>query len=91
MAGFFAKYFLLFAGASNGHYILVIIAALNIVVALYYYLKVIRVIFMEPNDQPVAKISSHWQPRLAMAICMGGILVTGIASGAYHYIYSLVK
>lgn len=91
MAGFFAKYFLLFAGAMNGNYILVVIAALNIVVALFYYLKVIKTIFMDSNDHPVEKIKSSWQPRLAMAICVGGILVTGIFSGAYNYIYSLVK
>lgn len=91
MAGFFAKYFLLFAGAMNGNYILVVIAALNIVVALFYYLKVIKTIFMDSNDHPVEKIKSSWQPRLAMAICIGGILVTGIFSGAYNYIYSLVK
>ncbi len=91
MAGFFAKYFLLFAGAMKGNYILVIIAALNIVLSLYYYLKVIRMIFMDPNDHPVEKINSSWQPKLAFALCIGGILVTGIASGAYDYIYSLVK
>jgi len=26
-----------------------------------------------------------------MAICVGGILITGIASGAYNYIHSLLK
>lgn len=91
MAGFFAKYFLLFAGAGTGNYVLVVIAALNIVIALYYYLKVIKVIFMDTSDQPMGKVESNWQPRLAMAICIAGILVTGIASGAYNYIYELVK
>jgi NADH-quinone oxidoreductase subunit N len=91
MAGFFAKYFLLFAGAANGQYVLVVIAALNIVVALYYYLKVIKSIFMDPNEHPLEKIHTHWQPRLGMAICIIGILVTGLASGAYNYIYSLLK
>lgn len=91
MAGFFAKYFLLFAGAGTGRYVLVVIAALNIVVALYYYLKVVKAIFMDPNDLPIDKVQSHWQPKLAMAICIAGILVTGIASGAYNYIYDLVK
>lgn len=91
MAGFFAKYFLLFSGAGTGRYVLIIIAALNIVVALYYYLKVIKAIFMDPNDHPIGNVTSHWQPKLAMVICIAGILVTGIASGAYNYIYDLVK
>jgi NADH-quinone oxidoreductase subunit N len=91
MAGFFGKFFLLFAGAGRGNYLLIVIAALNMVVSLYYYLKVIKAMFMDANETPIEKIHSHWQPKLAMAICIGGILITGIASGAYNYIYSLVK
>ena len=91
MAGFFGKFFLLFAGAGKGNWLLIVIAALNMVVSLYYYLKVIKVMFMDENDNPMEKISSHWQPKIAMAICVGGIVVIGIASGAYNYIHSLVK
>src|SRR6266496_3927456 len=91
MAGFFGKFFLLFAGAGRGNYLLIVIAALNMVVSLYYYLKVIKAMFMDANDNPMEKVHSKWQPKIAMAICVGGILVTGIASGAYNYIYSLIK
>jgi NADH-quinone oxidoreductase subunit N len=91
MAGFFGKFFLLFAGAGKGNYSLIIIAALNMVVSLYYYLKVIKIMFMDANEHPIEKIKTHWQPKIAMAICVGGILVTGIASGAYNYIHSLLK
>jgi NADH-quinone oxidoreductase subunit N len=91
LAGFFGKFFLLFAGAGKGNYSLIIIAALNMVVSLYYYLKVIKAIFMDSNENPIEKIKSNWQPKLAMTICVTGILITGIASGAYNYIYSLLK
>ena len=91
MAGFFGKFFLLFAGAGKGNYFLIVIVALNMVVSLYYYLKVIKAMFMDANDNPIEKIHSNWQPKIAMAICVGGILITGIASGAYNYIYSLLK
>lgn len=91
MAGFFGKFFLLFAGAGKGNYSLIIIAALNMVVSLYYYLKVIRMMFMDANEHPIEKIKTNWQPKIAMAICVGGILLTGIASGAYNYIHSLLK
>ena len=90
MAGFFAKYFLLFASASGGRYALLIIAALNIVVSLYYYLRIVKAMFMDENDNPVERIRSGWQPRIAMILCIAGILLTGILSGAYHYLYSLV-
>lgn len=91
MAGFFGKFFLLFAGAGKGNYLLIVIAALNMVVSLYYYLKVIKFMFMDASEHPIEKIRTHWQPKIAMAICVGGILVTGIASGAYNYVHSLFK
>ncbi len=91
MAGFFGKFFLLFAGAGKGNYLLIVIAALNMVVSLYYYLKVIKTMFMDSNENPIEKIHSNWQPKIAMAICIGGILITGLASGAYNYIYSLIR
>ena len=91
LAGFFGKFFLLFAGAGKGNYSLIVIAALNMVISLYYYLKVIKIMFMDENEQPIEKIKAHWQPKIAMAICVGGIIVTGIASGAYNYIHSLLK
>jgi len=91
MAGFFGKFFLLFAGAGKGNYLLIVIAALNMVVSLYYYLKVIKSMFMEANEDPIEKIRSSWQPKVAMAICVGGILITGIASGAYNYIHALLS
>lgn len=91
MAGFFGKFFLLFAGAGKGNYLLIVIAALNMVVSLYYYLKVIKAMFMDTNENAIEKIHSHWQPKIAMVICITGILVTGLASGAYNYIHSLFK
>ncbi len=90
-AGFFGKFFLLLAGADRGNYLLITIAALNMVISLYYYLKVIKAIFMDANDNPIEKVHAGWSPRLAMIICVGGIIVTGLASGAYNYIYSLFK
>lgn len=90
-AGFFGKFFLLLAGAGRGNYVLITIAALNMVISLYYYLKVIKAMFMDANDNPIERVQSGWSPRLAMIICIGGIIITGLASGAYQYIHSLVK
>jgi len=90
-AGFFGKFFLLLAGAAKGNYILITIAALNMVISLYYYLRIIKAMFMDENKNPVEKINAGLQPKLALAICMIGIIVTGLISGAYNYIYSLVK
>ena len=90
-AGFFGKFFLLLAGAGKGNYLLITIAALNMVISLYYYLKVIKAIFMDANENPIEQIRSTWSPKLAMIICVTGIIVTGLASGVYQFIHSLVK
>jgi NADH-quinone oxidoreductase subunit N len=47
--------------------------------------------FMDINDQPIEHIKTNWSPKLAMIICISGIIFTGLVSGAYNYIYSLVK
>ncbi len=90
MAGFFGKFFLLFAAAGKNNYGLVIVAALNMIVSLYYYLRIVRAMFMEEQPAPVEKISSGWAPKLALLLCVAGMLVTGIASGIYQHIYDLV-
>lgn len=90
-AGFFGKFFLLLAGAGKGNYLLIGIAALNMVISLYYYLRIVKAIFMDANEQPIEKIPIPFSPKIAFAVCIGGILITGFTSGAYQYIYSLVK
>ena len=90
-AGFFGKFFLLLAGAGKGNYWLITIAALNMVVSLYYYLRIVKAIFMDANENPIEKVHASLSPKIAMAICIGGIVITGLVSGAYDYIYSLLK
>ena len=88
-AGFFGKMFLVTAGASHGNNILVIIASLNMVVSLYYYLRVVKAIFVDPNDAPIAKLDSSFSSKLGLLICMAGVVLTGFASCIYDYINSL--
>jgi len=89
-AGFFGKFFLLIAGAGKGNYVLIVVAALNMIISLYYYLKIVKIMFIDRSDyEPVAKLPLHIYPRLALLICMAGVLVLGMVSGVYEYIYSL--
>ncbi len=89
-AGFFGKFFLLLAGAAKGNYWLIGIDALNMVVSLLYYLKVVKAMFMDANENPVETIKPNIQPKIALVICMAGVLLTGVLSGAYEYIYGLM-
>ena len=88
-AGFFGKLFLLTSGASTGNYLLVGFAAINMIVSMYYYLRIVKAIFMDENAMPIANIKAGIIPGIAIAICVIGILVTGFAGGVYNYIYSL--
>ncbi len=88
-AGFFGKIFLLTAGASKGSYWFISIAALNMVISLYYYLRVVRAVFMDKNEKPVEKIKPTSSVNLALIICSAGIVLIGLLSWIYDYIQSL--
>ncbi|HUP11510.1 MAG TPA: NADH-quinone oxidoreductase subunit N [Niastella sp.] len=88
-AGFFGKFFLLMSGAGKGNYVLITVAALNMVISFYYYLHIVKAIFMDANEQPIERLTIPAYPKVAMFICVGGIIVTGLAGYIYDYIYSL--
>lgn len=88
-AGFFGKFFLLLAAAGKGNYVFIGIAALNMVISLYYYLKVIKAIFMDTQSQPIGKLKISLLPNIAFLICVAGIVMTGLIGGIYEYIFSL--
>jgi NADH-quinone oxidoreductase subunit N len=88
-AGFFGKFFLLMSGAGKGNYVLITVAALNMVISFYYYLRIVKAIFMDANEQPIERLVIPAYPKLALFICVAGIVVTGLAGYVYDYIYSL--
>jgi NADH-quinone oxidoreductase subunit N len=89
-AGFFGKLFLLTAGASSGYYWFITIAALNMVISLYYYLRIVRAVFMDKNEYPIEKIKINPAVKLGLVICSAGILLTGLLGWIYDYIRSLI-
>jgi NADH-quinone oxidoreductase subunit N len=88
-AGFFGKFFLLKAGASTGNYFLLTVAALNMVISLYYYLRIVRAMFMERKNPESPAITADRPAVIALGFCIAGILITGLAGGSYFYIQSL--
>lgn len=89
VAGFFGKFFLFVAAAEKGFYVLVTIAVLNTIIALYYYLLVVKAMFINRSDAPVASFKSDFMQKLGLAICIAGIVVTGFASGLFEMIRNL--
>ena len=88
-AGFFGKFFLIMAGAGKGNYVFITIAALNMIISLYYYLKVVKAMFMDANEQPIEELSISTLPKLAMIVCVAGVISIGFINPVYNYIYSL--
>jgi len=89
MAGFFGKLFLLTSGIKSGMYILLAFAAVNLVFSLYNYLRVIRIMFIEENAEPLPLIEKNFTLSLAMIICIIGILAIGFISPIYNFIDSI--
>lgn len=89
VAGFFGKFFLFVAAAEKGFYVLVTIAVLNTIIALYYYLLVVKAMFINRNETPIEPFKSDSMSKLGLAICLAGIIVTGFASGIFEMIRNL--
>ena len=88
-AGFFSKFFIFSAAlqeSSVAMYVLVLIALINTIVSLYYYLLVVKAMFINTNDAPIASFKSHWSERAGLLICVAGILVAGLISSVYVFL-----
>ena len=91
LAGFFGKFFLFAAVAKQGLYILLFIAVINAVISLYYYLLVVKAMFINKNEEPIQKFSSDNSTRISLLICVLGIVVIGFASHIFEYIETISK
>ena len=89
VAGFFGKFFLFAAAASKGYYLLVFLAVVNVTISLYYYLLVVRAMFIRKNENPIPFFKSKIYMRLGLIISVLGILVLGLYSPLYDYIFEL--
>jgi NADH-quinone oxidoreductase subunit N len=89
VAGFFGKFFLFAAAAKQGMYILVFIAVLNTIISLYYYLLVIKAMFLNRSDQPIAYFKSDVYTKIGLGICVAGIIIIGFTSPVYEFILNL--
>jgi NADH-quinone oxidoreductase subunit N len=89
VAGFFGKFFLFTAAAQKGFYLLVLIAVLNTIISLFYYLLVVKAMFINKSEAPIEKFKSDFPTRLALGICVAGIVITGFASIIFEVIRNL--
>lgn len=82
-AGFFSKFFVFASAFNAGHWLVVFLALVNTVISLYYYLLVVKAMYITPNDNPLPYFRSPWLTRVSLAVCLAGIVLLGIISGVY--------
>ena len=88
-AGMFSKFFVFMAGVQNGEpmaYFVVFVALVNTVVSLYYYLLIVKAMYITKTDTPLPTFQSDCYTRTALAVCTAGIALFGIASCIYEWI-----
>ena len=85
-AGFFGKFFLFAAAAEKGYYVLVFIAVLNTIISLYYYLLIIKAMFLVKSDAPIEKFKSSFFTKLGFVICIIGIVAIGFVGFLFEAI-----
>lgn len=93
-AGFFSKIFI-FTGAiesgSTALYILVLIALINTIISLFYYLLVVKAMWISKDVPVVPNFRSSCSERVALWLCVGGVIALGIVSYFYTYIYQAAE
>lgn len=91
-AGFFSK-FLIFTSvtASNSMalYMLVLVALINTIISLYYYLLVVKAIWINPGEAKIESFKSNGGEKAALWICVAGILLFGLVPCIYEYCYNV--
>ena len=85
-AGFFSKFFIFMAAFNSGFHLLVFIALVNTVISLYYYLLIVKAMYITPSDNPIPTFRSDNYTRVGLAICTLGIVGLGFASVIYEII-----
>ena len=94
-AGMFSKFFVFMAGVNGADintkmgvwaYAVVFIALINTVVSLYYYLKIVKAMYIKHSDAPLPTFKSDNNTKFALAICTSGIILFGVCSYIYEWI-----
>ena len=92
-AGFFSKFFIFTSALQPGTtalYLLVFIALINTIVSLYYYLLVVKAMFIKTEEPcTVGTFRSALSERVGMSVCVLGIVFLGLVSCIYDSLLGL--
>jgi NADH-quinone oxidoreductase subunit N len=82
-AGFVAKFYIFAAAVESGLIWLAFVGVINAIVGLYYYLTILKVVYLyrsEDEDQRIVIPASH---AVALISCLLAVLVIGVSSGPW--------
>lgn len=83
LAGFFGKFYLFTAALRGGFVGLAVFAALNSVLSLYYYLRILVVMYFSETPDEVARMRPTLSARFALTVATLGTIVVGVFSSEF--------
>ena len=88
LSGFVGKFCLFSVASQAGYHWLVALAAINSTVSLYYYLRIVRQMYMEPADEGTRPL--HVTPVLGatLALTVAASVLLGVVPLFYHAIHA---
>ncbi len=78
LAGFVGKFYLFYSAMQAGYLWLVIVAALNSIVSLFYYLLILKRMYISDPVKEFPRIKPNVPLKVVLVVTIAGILVLGI-------------
>lgn len=87
LSGFVGKFFLFSVAAKAGYHWLVAVAAINSTVSLYYYLRIVRQMYIEAPEEGAKALPSSSSIRWTIAVATIATVVLGVMPHVYEKIH----
>ena len=96
-AGMFSKFFIFMAAVQDADlstsvgawaYIVLFIALINTVISLYYYLLIVKAMYIKKSENPLPTFKSHTNTKLALAVCTAGVVLFGVCYMVFDWIHA---
>ena len=91
-AGMFSKFFVFLAAVDGRYtflpYCIVFIALVNTVVSLYYYLLIVKAMYINNDGEALPTFKMDCNTKLTLAVCTAGVLLFGVASCIYDALHA---
>lgn len=88
-AGFFSKMFVFMAAMEQGFIWLVILALVNTVISLYYYMLVVKAMFIKDTKTPLETLKTDGYLKTSLVLSVAGIFFVGMISCIYEYMHAV--